>query len=404
MKKRLQIVLVLAFAGIVGTARLGAQQPGNTLHFDFYGNQVSLQFSCETFPVFNGGLSQASLESFRNELNNSGLAAAARSLGAYRRQFGLNDWLYYQLIRKTAQQISPKAANYFQYTLYKWYLLTASGYDARLRFTPDKLLFYVRSDDSVFNVPFVLIDEKQFVCLNYHDYGYQVDFENSRFETADLPVTEATGAFSYRISSLPRFSPAAYTEKELRFTRQGQVYSVKIKINPEIKTIFANYPVVDYESYMNIPLSSETYNSLIPQLKQQVAGMSQKEGVDYLMHFTRSAFMFRPDTELYGMEKRLSPEQTLLFDESDCEDRTGLFFALVKEIYNLPMIVLAYPEHVTAAVKFDKPVGKPIIYNGMPFTICEPTPQKKDLSIGQAPPSVKNAGYEVAYAYIPGSK
>ncbi|MEI2740451.1 MAG: hypothetical protein V9F01_16890 [Chitinophagaceae bacterium] len=60
----------------------------------------------------------------------------------------------------------------------------------------------------------------------------------------------------------------------------------------------------------------------------------------------------------------MSPEQTLLYEQSDCEDRAALFFCLVKEIYNLPMIVLAYPEHVTIAVKFNKPVGTPIIYNG----------------------------------------
>src|SRR5690606_36171241 len=97
-------------------------------------------------------------------------------------------------------------------------------------------------------------------------------------------------------------------------------------------------------------LSRETYNSLIPALKKTVKKMKPRNGVDYLMRFTRYAFLFAPDTEKFGNEKRLSPEQTLLYEESDCEDRAALFFYLVKEIYDLPMIVLAFPSHVTIAV------------------------------------------------------
>ena len=65
------------------------------------------------------------------------------------------------------------------------------------------------------------------------------------------------------------------------------------------------------------------------------------------------------------------------------------------------MIVLAYPKHLTIAVKFDKPIGKPILYNGMEYSVCEPTPQKKDLQIGQLSPLLRNSSYEVAYAYTP---
>jgi hypothetical protein len=119
------------------------------------------------------------------------------------------------------------------------------------------------------------------------------------------------------------------------------------------------------------------------------------------MRFTRYAFLFGPDTRVFGGEKRLSPEQTLLFDQSDCEDRVALFFCLVKEIYNLPMIVLTYPTHVTIAVQFDKPVGKPIIYNGAKYYVCEPTPQKEDLQLGQLLPELKKSTYEVAYVYTP---
>jgi hypothetical protein len=217
-------------------------------------------------------------------------------------------------------------------------------------------------------------------------------------------VAEARNTFSYKITHLPEFKPTDYREKDLQFSYNQNDYHFKVKLNPQIQTLFNNYPVVDYALYLNIPLSQETYRSLIPLLKKNVKGLNKKSGVDYLMHFTRYAFMFEPDEKHFGSEKRLSPEQTLLFEQSDCDDRVALFFCLVKEIYNLPMIVITYPHHVTIAVQFDKPVGKPIIYNGNKYTVCEPTPQKNDLQIGQLLPELNKVPYEVSYVYTPVKK
>jgi hypothetical protein len=122
------------------------------------------------------------------------------------------------------------------------------------------------------------------------------------------------------------------------------------------------------------------------------------------MHFTRYAFLFKPDEEVFGQEKRLTPEQTLLYDNSDCEDRAGLFFYLVKEIYNLPMIVLEFPKHVTIAVDFGKSYGNTIVYNGITYSICEPSSQRTDLRIGELPPSLRHSSFDILYVYKPNKK
>lgn len=193
-------------------------------------------------------------------------------------------------------------------------------------------------------------------------------------------------------------------KKNIAFNYNNKQYHFRVKMNPQMEKIFVNYPVVDYESYFNIPLSNETYTSLIPMLKDNVSAMNQKGGVDYLMRFTRNAFLYEDDQKVFGKEKRLSPEQTLLNDYSDCDDRAALFFYLVKEIYDLPMIVLLYPTHVTIAVKFDKPRGKTIVYKGSKYSICEPTPQMQDLSVGQISSNLRNTPFQVAYEYTPGKR
>ncbi len=401
MKTRLTILSFL-FICMLNPPGFAEKGRVHLVSFDYFGYKVEMPVD-ESFNLpFPTKFSSESVHQFACQLQESRFETVVQTLLSYKKQLQLDDWLFYQLIRKTAQQISPKADNYYRYTLYKWFLLVQSGYSATLKTGGEKLLFYVQCDENIYNIPFYLENGKQYICLNYHDYGSNIDFNKERFTPVSLPATAVTATFSYKITRLPYFNPGEYQEKQLQFSYHQHDYNFRVKLNPQIKTIFANYPVVDYASYFNIPLSEGTYHSLIPLLKKNIRGMSVKHGVDYLMRFTRYAFLFETDAKIYGNEKRLTPEQTLLFDQSDCEDRAALFFYLVKEIYNLPMIVLSYPEHVTVAVKFDKPVGRPILYNGETYSVCEPTPQKEDLGLGQLIPALVKSSYEVVYAYNPG--
>ncbi|MES1225537.1 MAG: hypothetical protein ABUT20_59205 [Bacteroidota bacterium] len=381
-----------------------AQKTNSVIRFEFCDVPVEFKFDKSNFTDFKGLLSDESIISFYKKLSGTEYQPILDAIVFYKKDHRLDDWLYYQLIRRTAEHISPKAENYNRYTLYKWFLLAKSGYNTTLSISGDSILFYVQSNDSIYNIPCHYKNGKQYVCLNYHDYGSNIDFDKIKFSEVPIDIPEAKNTFSYKITKLPDFKASDYEEKNLQFYVDQTEYDFKIKLNPEIKKMFTNYPVTDYESYFNIPLSKETYSSLIPLLKKNIKGLNVKNGIDYLMRFTRYAFLFEPDSVNFGREKRLSPEQTLLYDHSDCEDRAALFFFLVKEIYNLPMLVLSYPKHVTIAVKFDKPVGKPIIYNGESYTICEPTPQKEDLHIGQVSPDLQKISYEIVYAYTPQKK
>lgn len=378
-----------------------AQTQPVQVRFDFFGETIELNVDGSMRIEFDSTLNAEAIQSFYSSINNSQYQTVIQTLLDFKTKYKLDDWLYYQLIRKTAQQLSPKAANYYRYTLYKWFLLNKSGYDATLSICDNKLLFYVQSDEEIYNLPYHTKNRKQYVCLNYHDYGGNIDFTSNQFKEVPVYFPEAQQAFTYKVTQLPGFSPDSYQEKDIQFSYYQSDYHFKIKLNPQVQNIFANYPVVDYSYYFNIPLSKETYESLIPSLKSNMAGMSKKDGIDFLMRFTRYAFLFEPDINVFGEEKRLTPEQTLLHSKSDCEDRAALFFYLVKEIYNVPMIVLSYPQHVTIAINFDKPIGNTITYKGRKYSVCEPTPQKRDLRIGQLSPELKKLPYEIAYEYNP---
>ena len=375
------------------------QNTGFKISFEFYNHTFNLDVDSSVIvPAFTT-LSEQHIRTSYDKVNTGSYTKISDSLTAFKDKNNLNDWLYYQLIRKTAEQISPKKENYERYTFYKWFLMVKSGFDARLTIADGRIIFYVYNNEDISDIPYLIFENKKFMCLNYHDYAH-ADL-NKVPPYGMIGIKEAKKSFSYKVTRMPDFKPEDYAEKMLTFKYRQKTYHFNIKLNSDVETLFTNYPIVDFETYFNIPLSKETYSSLIPVLKKNVSGMKQKKGIDYLMRFTRYAFLYEDDAANFGKEKRLSPEETLFADYSDCDDRAALFFYLVKEIYDLPMIALLYPTHITIAVQFDKPIGQPIVYNGKVYSVCEPTPQAENLGVGQLGSKYKGVKYEVVYAYQP---
>jgi hypothetical protein len=383
------------------STQLHAGLPSGHFRFDFCGDTLLMDADVSVAVPFDEILNASAIRKFHRDLNAAQWQPIVATLLAYKSEKKLNDWLYYQLIRKTAQQLSPKADNYYRYTLFKWFLMVKSGYDATLSIRNDQLLFYVYSSDDISDIPYYVKDNRQYVCLNIHDYAKAAKEQTYVIHSVELEETGAKNPFSYKITKLPEFNAAMYDDKEISFPYKNRNYHFVIKLNPQVKSIFSNYPVVDYASYFNIPLSDETYNSLVPMLKEKIKGMKMKKGIDYLMNFTRYAFLYEDDQSNFGKEKRMGAEETLLSAASDCDDRAALFFYLVKEMYNLPMIALMYPTHITVAVQFDKPFGQTVEYAGKKYSICEPTPQASHLAVGQIAPRYRQMAYQVVYAYHP---
>ncbi len=392
---------ILFFAIIFLSFDVNAQQDfGNKTesHVVYFGDTIS--FNAPDYISTPTDVDVKKIRAFYNEINKQDYSSVIESILQYKDENKLDDWLFYQLIRRIAQVISPKSANYNSYTLYKWYLLVQCGYDAKLAFVNDKLLFYVQSNDNIYDIPLFKIDDKQYVCLNSHDFA-KIDFEKDALKKVDIDISKATNVFSYKINKIPDFKGSVGSNQELVFTYKNAERKYNVTLDYNTGVAFNNYPSVDFESYFNIPLSKPAYSSLIPQLQKTLAKMTKLEGIDYLMQFTRNAFMYETDQKNFGAEKRLSPELTLMNRYSDCDDRAALFYYLVKEMYDLPMIILVFPSHIAVAVAFEKPVGFAINYNGKKYSVCEPTPQKINLAIGQLMPELYSSSYEIAFAYTP---
>lgn len=374
--------------GVMSKDSLSIQFLGKS--FNFHTEKKFVQQAVSEFKENQGYNFDALLDS---------LAPLKQNIELIQRENKLPDWFVYQLIRKIAEQINSKYSDYTQYTLTKYMLLAIAGFEPVVFTSNDKILLYVKSTDTVYNLPNKKINGKQFVCLNYHDYGYQINFGIEKFYQKEFILPTAGKYFNYTIDYLPSFQKQSYLEKKVSFKYKNKNEFYSILVSPEMRDYFSNYPVIEYRYQFTIPFSEITYNKLIPELKTRIKSLSIAEGINYLLVFVRDGFEFETDTRLFGREKRLSAEETLVYNSSDCEDRSALFFLLVKEIYNLPMAIISYTEHVNVAVQLPKNKGITVEIDNQKFTICEPTPQKIKKGIGWIPKEIRKQPFEIAYVY-----
>jgi hypothetical protein len=69
--------------------------------FDFYGNTFNFVADSTTAISFHEPLANASVKNFYNQLSSDHHQSIIEALQAFKTKHQLNDWLYYQLIRKT---------------------------------------------------------------------------------------------------------------------------------------------------------------------------------------------------------------------------------------------------------------------------------------------------------------
>ena len=146
--------------------------------------------------------------------------------------------------------------------------------------------------------------------------------------------------------------------------------------------------------YVYTPLSQSAKDELYPALRQKIEGKNEEETANILLDFIQTAFAYKTDNEVWGLERPFFPEETLYYPYCDCEDRAILFCRLVTDLMGLKTALVSYPGHVAAAVQFDSEIpGDYFNVNGTRFLICDPT--YINAPIGKSMPKNNNSTAKV---------
>ncbi|WP_157976116.1 hypothetical protein [Lewinella sp. IMCC34191] len=387
--------LALCLMAFANTNLTNLGNPANYQRFSlpFYAQPVAVTFDPGMLVDEPATLSNASIRHTYNQLEKRPTQVLLNHLLAAKGQYRLNDFLFFKLARHTLNSIyggeSPLVQNI---TLYK--LLIDSGFDARLTFRGDQLFVNVYTTEDLFEVPIIQSNGRTYAnisCLAGDCKGRQ------RLYIFNEHPNPRGKSFGFQLPAWPQLVEQP-TEKALEFKYHGVTQKMNVTFDKTMVDIMTDYPFIHEYCYLDTPLSPTLSASLIPQLDALMRGMDTQQKLELITSFTRSAFAYKEDNEYFGRSKPMVPEEVFGYSYSDCEDRSALFFALVRDMLDLPMAVIAYDDHLTVAVGTDIP-GDSFNYRGQRYVFCDPTGPRNSSRIGQVPPGYEDKSFTVIGTY-----
>lgn len=357
----------------------------------FYSEELLIQF--DTGMDFKGPriLNEQSIVAFYEALENSSYEPFLYSIKKHQNRLELNDWLVYELIKKSIEEIfNSQSENYKRLTT--WFLLSKLGYDTRLAFLDNKAFIYVRIIDDLYETPLLEDNNQKFAGLT--EIQYKKTKKNKSVYLLNFLAAPNGRAFNFSLDYLPNLPPTIQ-RKDFRFDVDGIRHDLMIEFDKTIIDIMRHYPVIGETDYLITPFSEILRESLIPQLRQILKGKDIIESLTILSTFTRSAFRYKEDENYFGRSKPMIRDEVFFYPYSDCEDRSAVFWGLVEELLDLPMIVVAFPDHLTVAVALGEEIGPSIKYKGKKFYICDPTGPSNSSEIGSIPKGYEKQSFEI---------
>lgn len=274
----------------------------------------------------------------------------------------LNDWGYYMLTEHIAEEFLGKGSN--EAAVLHAYLLAEAGYKMRLGRISNRLCVMIASKQTLYGKPYSTIgSDRYYIVANVSVSGgiNICNFKSDAARAIDLSMSETP--------ALPYLKGDVYKRSD---KRSGSEFS--IVPNANLTAFLNDYPQCEWSIYAETALSEMTYLQLAHPVKRLVEGKNERDGVQSLLTFIHNSFPYKTDGDQFGYERTLFADEMFAYMYSDCEDRSILFCRLVKEILNMDVVLLHYPNHIAAAVRFTQPIsGDSVSVDGRQYVVCDPT-------------------------------
>lgn len=336
--------------------------PSKPSFLDFYGTPVDLTYDPNLAGTLPDEIHNTTIAAFWDRVNKTNYVGLIKQLNDLKTKMNLNDWGYYQLVRKTAEKIGG-TQNYSR--LLTWFLLTKSGYRTRVSYAENNICLMFPSTNNIYGIRYFMIDNIKF---------YAPDFNHNQIFTFEKDFPGASKVFDLNIYDPLQIGDAT-DARTIKFNFKGKDYSFPIHYNLNSINFYKEFPLSEITVEFDASVSDVARTSLIKALQPQIQGLSAADGVDFLLSFVQNGFAYKTDQDQFnGEEKFFFPEEDFYYPYSDCDDRAVLFAYLVQELLGLEVIGIAYPGHIATAVKFpEEEAGDYVVYKGEKYTIADPT-------------------------------
>ena len=287
---------------------------------------------------------------------------------ALQKKTGLSDYLLYEMLMAYLDSKAPSADDASKMSV-THYLLANMGFGVRIAI-----------DDN--NQPFILLP-----------------FTEKIFGKASLPLAKtyyvfaAPGRGDVRRVGLrsPYVPDNAEQGKEMNLRMDGlnlpmKKYHYDITyeglrlqgdLNENVMPLIYRYPQMDTSGFAASMISPEVRDSVVAQVKEQLAELEPMQAADKLLSMIQFGFPYATDDKFHGFEKPYFFEEMLYYPKSDCEDRAVFFSYLLWNALGLQNDLITYPNHEATAIRAEQVWGGEDHYlrSDRKYFISDPTYQ-----------------------------
>lgn len=349
----------------------GAKKPVTKLpdlEFSFYGQTLS---AASIKPVKLKSVYQSDVTTAWREYQKRDVAPVLSSLQSLSEQMGLNDWFIFRLVRGYADGLLCDATPKDR-VLLEYFLLVKLGYDVRLARTKTQLLLMIPFDQEVYERFFIRLEDKEYYLFFDEKEGDQNEI--SVIQPCDPNKKDVGKGKIFSLLFDDKTLAVSSGESKLCDFDDGMIH-VSCSVNPGIIRMLRDYPILNMQSYAGSVVLPQLHDEILEQLAPQLADMAQCDAADALLHFVQYVFGYEEDSDQYGEEKVNFVEESLFYDNNDCEDRSILYAFLIHSLLGLDVQFVEYPGHECTAVRFTDclPYGNGYYYGKDYYLICDPS-------------------------------
>lgn len=375
----------------------------STVSIPFYNDTIAISYDAGILNLPKVQLKIKKVDNTYERFKNLPFESLINSIKSYQKAHKLNDWFFYQILESTVNKLYPEEKPNVR-TAIIWYCMLKGGYDVR----------YHKAGKSTYLSGAISYRKKApYYCTNYHyrDRGkvfvYLSQKDSKRKKGRYISIyRKKDGLMSFSMDTLPIMEPNM-VEKTFEFYANGVLERITVQLDKTIIDMQHDLPNTFLGDKFTNPLSPMAANSLLPELKRIIAGKDTLWAARYIIAFVRESFTYRTDDDHLGYEKEFSPEEALYYTFSDCEDRSSLYFYLIKELLDIPVAAISYiipdESHCTIAIGgFCVEDYKPLfVQDSIEYWMAEPTDTSNSYDIGEIPEDYIRKRHKVVKLYLP---
>ena len=360
--------------------------------FEFLGTQTTIELESHWFDL---EISSKNIQATYSHLKTlSPQRYLAGSFQSLKSEFEMSDWMYYLFIQSAVNQLFESHSP-LEKDLISYYLLEESGYHTRAAFQNNQLYIYVAIDQEIYEQTITIIDEVNFICLNRRDENF--------IPGLILHPLQGRKKFKFDLRWQSKW-PARWYFQKIKFEFEDSLYHFSIKVDQNLAEIMKDHPLMDETLYIQKEFSPEIKHTIKDYFNPLIQLMSKEKAVKFLLAFTRSGFEYKEDSEAYLRNRPMFAEEVFVHRYSDCEDRTALFYQLNQLLFQLPIAVISFPDHLSVAISSEDiipDVDYKLNLEGKFYYHTDPTGPLGWYKIGYLPGNLKGYIPEVLVSYLP---